>query len=66
MKDHNRGQGHKGGPVTAPDNIPQDLHGARHGTDVKNKLDRYSVSPKETKEAGIGGSYSGSNRSIVT
>lgn len=62
----NKGQGHKGGTINTPGNIPDDSRGTRHGSDVKSKLDRVHNDPAKHTEAGLGGTYSGSNKSIVS
>ena len=60
MKSHNNGQGKSGGSLNTPSNIPDKMGGKKFGTPVEVNSHQ---SPKETKEAGLGGPQTGSNKS---
>jgi len=60
MKDENKGQGKAGGKINAPSNIPEKQGGTPFGRPATINA---HASPKETKESGIDGAGTGSNKS---
>ncbi len=58
----NKGQGKAGGSINAPDNIPEKRGGTQFGRPATINPHQ---SPKERKEAGLGGTHSGSNKANI-
>lgn len=59
-KNSNKGQGKAGGKINTPANIPTQMSGTKFGRPATINPHQ---SPKERKEAGLGGTQSGSNKS---